>query len=177
MNECEPLIKKGIVFRNVLTLLSLYVLYFFLHKKNIRTYLFLILPILLNLADNSDNFFLYSFENYIPKKKRVCAKTFYYQHYDKIDDALAYVWTYLFLFFFLKHDPFLLFFVVYRIVGVFFFSYTKDSKWLILFFDFVKEYLLYLFLFGKNFKYLPFFITLKMVFEFYFHSVVNKSHY
>ena len=176
MTECEPLIKKGVVLRNMLTLLSLFVIYSYLHKKSIRKYLYLILPILLNLADNSDNFFLYSFKDF-PRKKRECAKTFYYQHYDKISDALGYVWVYLFLLFFLKHDSFLLFFVLYRIVGVILFSTTKNSKSLVVFFDFVKEYLLYLFLFGKNFKYLPFCITLKMCFEYYFHSVVNKSHY
>jgi len=177
MTECEPLIKKGVILRNTVTLLSLFVLFYNLDKKGIRKYLFLILPILLNLGDNSDNFFLYSFENFIPKKKRICAKTFYYQNFDKISDSVAYAAVYLFLLFFLKHDALLLFFVLYRIAGVFLFSTTKDSAWLVVFFDFVKEYLLYLFLFGKQWKYLPFFITLKIVFEYYFHSMVNKTHY
>jgi len=178
MPECEPLIQKGFILRNVLTLLVLFVLFFSLSNKSIRKYLFLILPILLTLSDNSDNYFLYSFEDsLIPSKKNKCAKTFYYHQRDKISDSLGYVWTYLFLFFFLKGDPFLLFFVLYRIVGVGFFSYTKDSSWLVLFFDFVKEYLLYLFVFGKNVTYLPFFIALKILYEYLFHSIVNPSHY
>jgi hypothetical protein len=178
MSECEPLIQKGFILRNVLTLLVLFVLFFSLSNKSIRKYLFLILPILLTLSDNSDNYFLYSFEDsLIPTKKSKCAKTFYYHQRDKISDSLGYVWTYLFLFFFLQGDPFLLFFVLYRIVGVGFFSYTKDSSWLVLFFDFVKEYLLYLFVFGKNFTYLPFFIALKILYEYLFHSIVNPSHY
>ena len=177
MTECEPLNRKGFVLRIVVTLVSLYVIYLYLHKKSIRKYLYLILPMILTLTDHFDSFFLYSFDKFIPTKKRICTKTFYYQHYDKICDSLAYVWTFLFLFFFLKYDPFLLFFVLYRIVGVFVFNYTKNSQWLVLFFDFVKEYLLYLFVFGKNFKYLPFFITLKMMYEYFFHSIINPSHY
>ena len=180
MSDCEPLIQKGFILRNVLTLLVLFILFFSLSNKTIRKYLFLILPILLTLSDNSDNYFLYTFDfarSLIPSKKNKCAKTFYYHQRDKISDSLGYLWTYLFLFFFLKSDPFLLFFVLYRILGVGFFSYTKDSAWLVVFFDFVKEYLLYLFVFGKNFTYLPFFIALKMVYEYLFHSIVNPSHY
>lgn len=52
-----------------------------------------------------------------------------------------------------------------------------DSSWLILFFDFVKEYLLYLFLFGKNFNYLLPFIALKILYESLFHTVHNPNHY
>ena len=177
MTECKPLIKKGFVLRNVLTLLSLYVIYFYLHKKSVRKYLYLILPVVLTLMDNSDNFFMYSVQDFVLTKKRKCAKTFDYHHHDKISDSLAYAFAYFFIFLCVKHDPFLLFFVLYRIVGVFVFSYTKNSKWLVLFFDFVKEYFLYLFLFGRNWKYLPFFITLKMVFEYLFHSIINPSHY
>jgi hypothetical protein len=106
-----------------------------------------------------------------------CIHTFYYQKNDKILDSFTYIITYLFLALFFENDFLLLFFVVYRIFGVFMFSVTMDSSWLILFFDFIKEYLLYLFLFGKNFNFLLHFIALKILFESLFHTIHNPNHY
>jgi len=176
MVDCEQLIQKGVILRTIITFISFYCIYLYLQNKWVMKYLYLIVPIILTLSDHVDNFFLYSFNSFFPTKNK-CSKLFYYHIYDKITDSLSYVLTYLFLLFFLNNDPLLLFFVMYRIVGVCIFSFTKDSSWLILFFDFVKEYLLYLFLFGKNFDHLPIFIALKIMFESLFHTIINPNHY
>ena len=180
MNECEHLLKYGFEFRLLLTFLSFYILLLFINKKDVRKYILLIIPIILMCLDGLDK---------LPPEKwtwniiktflyyKDCGKTFYYHKNDKTVDFISYVVTYLFLTLFFENDFLLLFFVLYRIVGVFIFSFTKDSSWLILFFDFIKEYLLYLFLFGKNFNYLPLFIMLKIMFEIFLHTIYNPNHY
>ena len=180
MNECEHLLKYGFEFRLLLTFLSFYILLLFINKKDVRKYILLIIPIILICLDGLDK---------LPPEKwnwniiktflyyKDCGKTFYYHKNDKTVDFISYVVTYLFLTLFFENDFLLLFFVLYRSVGVFMFSITMDSSWLILFFDFIKEYLLYLFLFGKNFNYLPPFIMLKIMFEIFLHTLVNPNHY
>lgn len=85
--------------------------------------------------------------------------------------------SYLLLFLFFKLNNILLFFIIYRIIGVILFLITKDSRCFIIFFDFVKEYLLYLFIFGNNNLYLPIFILCKICFEYYYHIIHNKNNY
>jgi len=179
MNECEHLLKHGFEFRVLLTFLSFYILVLFI-KKGVKKYVFLILPIMLMVLDEFDKLPTEKWNCDIIKyylRYRNCEPTFYYQKNDKIVDSFSYLITYLFLALFFKNDLLLLFFVVYRIFGVFMFSVTMDSSWFILCFDFVKEYLLYLFLFGKNFNYLLHFIALKILFESLFHTVHNPNHY
>jgi len=178
--NCEHLLNDGFILRILFTLVSFYVLFLFINKKGVRKYIFLILPIILTILDEIDLFPLKKTnENiikfYLTYKK--CAHTFYYQKNDKILDSFTYLFTYLFLALFFENDFLLLFFVLYRSVGVFMFSVTMDSSWLILFFDFIKEYLLYLFLFGKNFNFLLHFIALKILYESLFHTVYNPNHY
>ena len=185
MNECEHLLTRGFMFRVLMTFLLFYVLLLFIHKKGIRKYIFLIIPACLMILDGFDRLPPEKWDQNIIKtflQYRKCGKTFYYQKNDKIVDSISYLLAYLFLALFFENDFLLLFFVLYRIAGVFIFSVTKDSSWIILFFDFVKEYLLYLFLFGKNFNYLPYFIALKILFEILFHStdlilIRSKSDY
>ncbi len=45
------------------------------------------------------------------------------------------------------------------------------------FFDFVKEYLLYSFVFKNNYTYIPIIVICKIAYEIYFHSVINKLQY
>jgi hypothetical protein len=180
MNECEHLLNHGFTFRIVITFLSFYILLLFINKKGVKKYIFLIIPIILLGVEGLDKLppekwnwnIIKTFLHY-----RKCGKTFYYHKNDKMADYISYIVTYLFLALFFENDLLLLFFVVYRIFGVFMFSVTMDSSWLILFFDFVKEYLLYLFLFGKNFNYLLPFISLKILYESLFHTVHNPNHY
>jgi hypothetical protein len=60
-------------------------------------------------------------------------------------------------------------------IGVILFSVYKNGKFLILFFDFVKEYLIYLYLFSNNNKYLPLFIICKICYEYILHNVIKSS--
>jgi hypothetical protein len=181
--NCESLLNDGFILRTSLTIFSFFVIYLYL--KNYKNYIYLILPIILTILDEMDNFPLNytlfkKIDENISKTRSIyknCIHTFYYQKNDKILDSLTYLFTYLFLALFFKNDLLLLFFVLYRLFGAFMFSVTMDSSWLILFFDFVKEYLLYLFLFGKNFNYLLPFIALKMLFESLFHTIHNPNHY
>ena len=168
MSSCNKYIHNGIIFRYIITIVSFCVLFVYYRESS---YLYLILPFLLTALDETDNIFTgFHKSNGIMNG---CTKTFDYQYLDKICDSVSY----LLLFLFFKFDNPLLYFVLYRMVGVVLFYFTKNSKWLILFFDFAKEFLLYLFIFGKNYVYLPFFMACKIGFEYYFHTVVNKTHY
>ena len=151
--------------RYIVTVITFYFLS--LNVFTLKNYIYLILPIVLTLLDEVDNIFttFYNANN--------CVKSFYYQSNDKICDSISYFLLYAFF----KLDFIFLFFILYRVIGVILFYYTKNSSWLILFFDFAKEYLLYLFIFGNNFFYLPFFILCKICFEYYYHAIHNKNNY
>jgi len=171
MNSCKQYINDGIYIRYILTFSVLYLLSVYHNKTNnrfIRNYLYLLLPFLLLILDLTDNI-VTTFHN----QTKVCAKTFHYQKLDKICDLVSYFA----LFLFFDFDNYLKYFVLYRGIGVILFCLTKNSIWLIVFFDFIKEYLLYLFIFGNKFIYLPFFMVCKIIFEYYLHTKVNKSHY
>jgi hypothetical protein len=159
--KCHEIISKGMILRIVLTLFTF--LWMYLQHP---THLYLILPIALILLDVSDGLF-----SMIQAKKN-CFTVFEYQLTDKVVDSMSYL-----LFLFLKMDYVTLFFVGYRMLGVFLFYVFRDSSWLILFFDFVKEHMLYMYFFGKKYTFLVGFILLKIWFEYYFHTVVNVNHY
>jgi hypothetical protein len=125
------------------------------------------LPIALFLLDYCDGFW------FKIEKNTACVKTFDYQSHDKVIDLVSYV----LLFIFFQLDYKLLFFACYRMIGVFLFIFTRDSIWLVLFFDLIKEYLLYLFIFGNNYLYFPIMIILKIIFEFYIHKMYNSADY
>jgi hypothetical protein len=169
---CNELVSNGILVRYIATIASFFVLYDIL-KTNlfIEKYFYLLLPFLLTFLDELDNIFtiFYKYKG----KYNGCTKTFYYQYTDKICDSISYLLVY----FFFKIDFVFLYFVLYRIIGVLLFCITKNSKWLILFFDFAKEYILYLFVFGNELFYMPIFVILKICFEIYFHTIVNKNNY
>ena len=167
MNQCSKLVNNGMIIRYIITLISFYILSINVDNTFIRKYIYLILPILLTILDEVDNIFTFLYKN------NSCTKLFYYQYTDKICDSISY----LFLFLFFKIDNLLLFFTLYRIIGVILFIITKNSRWLILFFDFSKEYLFYFFIFKNNYLYLPMFIFCKFCFEFYYHTIHNKNLY
>ena len=167
MIDCNKLINAGIITRYILTIIIIYIL-----SRTIgnNKYIYLILPIILTLLDFVDTIFFYDFTKF---KKEKCTKSFYYQSSDKICDTVSY----LLISIFFKVDYFFLFFILYRVIGVILFYITKDSKWLIIFFDFAKEYLIYLFIFGQNYLYIPYFIILKICFEYYYHTKHNLNNY
>jgi hypothetical protein len=167
MIDCNKLINAGIITRYILTIIIIYIL-----SRTIRNnkYIYLILPIILTLLDFVDTIFFYDFTKF---KKEKCSKLFYYQYNDKVSDLISY----LLIFICFKIDYIFLFFILYRVIGVILFYITKDSKWLIIFFDFAKEYLIYLFIFGQNYLYIPYFIILKICFEYYCHTKYNLNNY
>ena len=141
MEECNKLIKISMIIRYIVTLILFYTIAININNKIINKYIYIILPILIIILDYVDNIF--KIINNHNGVYNGCTKLFYYQYNDKICDSV----TYLLLFLFFKLDNILLFFILYRIIGVILFIFTKNSKFLILFFDFAKEYLLYLFVF------------------------------
>lgn len=169
MTTCNKLITHGFIIRYITTIISFYILAANSNNNTVHKYIYLILPLLLVLLDNTDHILIH----YYGKLAERCSYLFYYQSNDKICDSISY----LLLFAFFKMDNILLFFVLYRIIGVMLFCITKNSRWLILFFDFAKEYLVYLFIFKHNYKYLPFFILGKICFEYYFHTRFNANNY
>lgn len=164
---CKDYIFNGMILRYIITIFSFYILFLFRSNETINKYIFLILPILLVILDGIDTIFTFLY------KIKNCYQTFYYQYLDKICDSVSY----LLLFLFFKLDNMFLYFVLYRIIGVILFSLTKNSIYLMLFFDFIKEYLLYSFVFKNNYTYLPIIVICKIAYEIYFHSVINKLHY
>lgn len=169
MSLCEEWYKKGYMLRYFATFIALPAV-FLLFRKKLNRYLFLILPIILTLLDWLDG----TFKNLYNDTNENCGNSLYYQTYDKICDSASYVWTYVLILYFLKEDPLLLFFIVYRIIGVSLFLFTKNRTWYVVFFDFVKEYILYRFVFGKNLNYIPLFILFKIGFECHMH-VINDT--
>ena len=167
MNQCDELNKNGIMLRYVCTFITLPLIFFLFSKQNLIRYLFLTIPIILSLLDGIDC----TFVGYYKDTNENCVDTAYYQTYDKICDSFSYVWTYVLILYFLKDDPLLLFFIVYRIIGVSLFTITKNGTWYVVFFDFVKEYILYRFVFGKNLTYIPLFILFKIGVECHLHLI------
>lgn len=161
--KCIDRINYGMLLRFVLTIISFYTLI----KINIATkYLPIILVFLMLALDGADNAFniyvnnVWSFTD-ISK----CTISYHYQTLDKLLD----LFTYILLFLFYKNDNYLLIFVIWRSLGVLMNTLTGNRKWLVLFFDFVKEYLLFKYFFPDNNSYLPFFVIAKIAFEYYLH--------
>jgi hypothetical protein len=151
---CNNLINKGMILRCISTIITFIILSIFVKNKFIDKYIYLILAIILLLLDDIDNYFFY-YNNYTDLK---CYTLNHYQYFDKIYDSISYLIAYLFLYKFYNVDYILFLFIVYRIIGVILLCSTNNSLWLVVFFDFIKEYLLYLFIFCNNYMYMPFFI-------------------
>ncbi len=152
--SCKSIISYNFLIRTGLTILSFSFLYSHINKE----YLLFSLPVLLTALDFTDNLLSH------PTKK--CAHTFFYQGKDKLIDLLSYIaaWK-IFI-----PDPIIFWFIAWRAIGVILFSFTRQSIWLVVFFDFVKEYMLYSYFF-KSFNYLPLMILLKIAFEYYMHTI------
>jgi len=108
MSLCNDDIRNGMILRYILTIVSFFILLVNYDDKIIHTYLYLILPILLTILDETDNIFIFSHKK--EGDTSDCTKTFYYQYLDKICDSVSY----LLLFFFFKLDN--LFFISNNIV-------------------------------------------------------------
>ncbi len=170
--DCTVITSYGSFLRYISTFITVYLFYINAKWAIIQKYKYAIIPLLLVLLDSIDFLFIDVYKFY-DNNIKCDAYSFQYQSYDKICDSISY----LLFFAVLGLDNIYLYFILYRIIGVSLFYATKDSRWLILFFDFAKEYLLYLFLFGNNYKYMPLFILCKIVFEYYLHTFINKNNY
>jgi hypothetical protein len=188
MVSCIELTNYGIIVRIVITIILFFILYLFMKDGNkfCNKYFLVILSILLLLLDYFDLIpYLYYYYykpnssetkciyelspeaklvNYNNGKKNY--DTLYYNIVDKCVDTISYIIAY----FVFNLNNIFLYFLFYRMVGVGLYIYTQDSRWLILFFDFMKEYLIYFFLVKNNLSYMWLFILLKIYFEIYLHS-------
>lgn len=170
MIKCNDAINSSMIIRIILTIISIFLL-----SKNripfINNNLYFIIPILLTILDETDN--INTFNLKYKGKLNGCTKTFDYQIKDKYVDVFSYLYTnYIF-----GLDNVIYKLSIYRLIGVILFGISGISKYLIIFFDFVKEYMLYKYIFGDDNTYLPIGILFKIIFEYYFHSVVNKETY
>lgn len=184
MTSCAELINKGTVHRIIITIVVFICLQLIVKSGNkfCNKYLLLILPALLLLLDHIDNLQImyddyyksFTLAHKCSKKINVNLRKntpknrtlLYYNSIDKSVDTLSYIVAY----FMFNLDNVFLYFLGYRIIGVLLYMVTLNSKWFILFFDFMKEYLVYYYFFNNNYKYLWIFIVLKIYFEIYLHS-------
>ena len=154
-------IRAGMPVRYGTTIVAFILLSIF--AENIRSYEYLVLPLLLTWLDGVDGIFL--------KSNDCHDRVITYKYLDKICDVFSYAVAFVFLYLFFKPDRWLLFFILYRTVGMIAYTLTKNKLWLIVFFDFVKEYMLYLFIFHKK-TYLALFMMGKIYFEYWHHSAL-----
>lgn len=148
--NCNTAINGGMVLRTFLT--------YYLLKNTKMDMLFT--PLLLTGLDLADNVLM---------QNKNCTKTYDYQTKDKIVDVISY----LMLLYFYETDEYLKYFIIYRLIGVKLYVLTRNSDWLIVFVDVVKEYMIYKYIFEENNNYLPFLILGKVLFEIYFHKIKN----
>lgn len=175
LKNCLTHVSNGTALRTVLTFISFYLIKTYANKKHINV----ILPFALTILDTVDNVFIKY--DVISKGKSITAGTNctkrskvskIYQINDKIIDTLSYILCYIYFYKELK-DTWLEFFIVYRTIGVILFTVSHNKIFLILFFDFIKEYMLYKYLFQTDYTYLAFFVILKIIFEYVFHMIYN----
>ena len=160
--DCIYRLRIGMFIRFIVTI------FLIIHIKKYyyeSEYILLILVGKLLITDAIDSIFTLFYKGNLKDCWNPCTGLHYYQSMDKVLDLL----TYILIYFFLDCNPIIGVLIVWRFIGVFLFSQTKNRKWLVPFFDFIKEYLVYLHFFGKNNTYLPFFILAKIGFEYYLH--------
>jgi len=175
MDSCIDLIDQGMVIRILSTALVFTVLHFIIKSGNkfFNKYFLLIFPAILLLLDHFDTLkIMYKNECYkymyieTRQNKPNNYTLLYYNSIDKSLDTLSYIVAY----FMFNLDNVFSYFLIYRIIGILLYMLTLNSKWFIIFFDFMKEYLIYYYFFNNNYKYLWIFIVLKIYFEIYFHA-------
>jgi hypothetical protein len=174
--NCSKILNENMIVRVFLFFLFLLILLKYSNNKVIHKYLLLILITGLIVSDIADT----TFPNFIgplftngKSKYNTCNYTNFYVIKDKIADLASYILVFLIFF---KNDYLLLSFILYRVVGIVLYLLTNNTNWFILFFDFIKEYLLYNYLFKTN-KYIIIFIILKINYEYFNYSIFNIRAY
>jgi hypothetical protein len=170
--NCSEVLNENMIVRVFLFFLFLLILFKYSNNKVIHKYLLVILIVSLFVSDIADttfpNFIAPLFTNEKPKYNN-CHYNDFYIIKDKIADLVSYILVFLIFF---RTDYLLLSFILYRAVGIVLYLLTNNTNWFILFFDFIKEYLLYNYLFKTN-KYIIIFIILKMIYEYFNYSIFN----
>jgi len=174
--NCSKILNENMIVRVFLFFLFLLILFKYSDNKIIHKYLLVILITALFISDIADtafpNFINSLFTNEKPKYNN-CHYTNFYIIKDKIADLASYILVFLIFF---KNDYLLLAFILYRAVGIVLYLITNNTNWFILFFDFIKEYLLYNYLFKTN-KYIFIFIILKIIYEYFNYSIFNSRYH
>ena len=168
--NCETAINRLSILRIIITIISVYFLSISSNISFINNNLLLILPIVLILLDKLDNietYYSYSTGN------SNCSTTFDYQIKDKVVDLFSYFLIYILF----PLDINVLYLILFRSIGVLLFYLTKSSYWLVVFFDFIKEYFIYIYIFKEDFTYIPFAMVSKILFEYIFHIKLHKTQY
>lgn len=168
--SCENAINRLSILRIIITIICVYFLSVSLNINFIKNYLLLLLPIILILLDKLDN--IETYYSYSTGSSD-CSTTFDYQIKDKVVDIFSYYLVYIFF----PLDINVLYLILFRSIGVLLFYLTKCSYWLVVFFDFIKEYLIYIFIFKEDFTYIPFAMVGKILFEYIFHIQLHKKQY
>ena len=150
MKLCNKYINNGMILRCIVTI-------FVIHLIRDVKHLYLILPIVLTILDLGDNLWTIFY------KKNNCVHTLNYQVKDKIVDTVSYIGAYYFLG---LNNPLLLFFIIARTIGSILYTFTGNPFYIVIFADFVKEYMLYIYFIGNDKTYLLPCIILKMMFEY-----------
>ena len=164
LKDCLTHVSNGMALRTILTFASFYIIKTYATKWN----LYLVMPIVLTILVVSQGHNLFTGTNCTKKSK----EALYYQINDKIIDILSYILCYTYFYEQLR-DPLLELFIIHRMIGIILFITTHKKYFLVICFDFVKEYMLYKYLFASNYTYLPFFVILKIIFEYVFHLLIN----
>ena len=187
MISCIELTNYGMIFRIFSTIILFFILYSLMKGGNkfCNKYFLVILALSLYILDSFDTKAFPLYQYYVPSSiESACSykisriskiKSFYEQklninsiYYNIIDncvDTLIYIIAY----FVFNLNNIFLYFLLYRMVGVGIYIYTQNTRWLILFFDFMKEYLIYFFLVKNDLSYIWLFILVKINFEIYLH--------
>jgi hypothetical protein len=174
--NCSEILNENMIVRVFSFFLFLLILFKYSNNKVIHKYLLVILIVSLFVSDIADT----TFPNFInslftngKSKYKSCNYTNFYVIKDKIADLASYILVFLIFF---RTDYLLLSFILYRAVGIVLYLLTNNTNWFILFFDFIKEYLLYNYLFKTN-KYIIIFIIIKITYEYFHYSIFNVIAY
>ncbi len=105
--------------------------------------------------------------------KEYLCKTYYYQLGDKLLD----LFTYYLIYKILDLDYIYLYIILYRLLGIIFYTLSNNKIYFIIFADFFKEVLLYNFIFNKLNYNVIIIIILKIIFEYYWHFIKYQNNY
>jgi hypothetical protein len=169
LKNCKELIIKGHLLRVILTILALP---FIKNQKSI-----IIIPIVLIILDSLDNVFI-KYEliktNNLHNGTNCNRINKYYKIYDKIIDILSYILYYV-VFYDILNDELLEFFIFYRLIGIIIYTITKNENYIIIYFDFFKEYIVCKYLGIQNIYLLVLFMVCKVIYEYILHKIINQK--